>query len=315
MRVTAVRLVRHGQPLQVKELDLGEPGEQEAILEVAYSGVNPVDMYGALGMVAPEAPVPRTLGTEGAGTVDGRPVMVRGYGLGTIRDGLWATAAIVPRGALIDVPHDVDLRAAAAMGIAGVTAWRTVTEVAQVNADDTVLVLGAKGGVGSIVLSLASGIGATVVGQTGEAENRDWITAHGADYVVVADATGLADALADLRPTVVFDGLGGGFTGAAVEVLQPYGRLVLYGASAGPEGLVPLRTLYRKSITIRSYAGLMASDEDLAAAIRQALPAVAAGRMTVPIDSALPLEQANDAFERIRQRTVRGKLVLDTRSA
>jgi NADPH2:quinone reductase len=314
MRVTAARLVQHGQPLQVEELELGEPGDQEVILDVAYSGVNPVDMYGAQGLVAPDAPVPRTLGTEGAGIVEGRRVMVRGYGLGTIRDGLWASAAIVPRGALIAVPDGVDLRAAAAMGIAGVTAWRTVTEVAQVSADDTVLVLGAKGGVGSIVLSLASGIGATVVGQTGEAENLEWIKAHGADYAVVTDAEGLAEALADLRPTVVFDALGGGFTGAAVEALQPYGRLVLYGASAGPEGLVPLRTLYRKSITIRSYAGLMASDEDLAAAIRQALPAVAAGRMTVPIDAAIPLKQANDAFERIRQRSVRGKLVLDAQS-
>ena len=112
---------------------------------------------------------------------------------------------------------------------------------------------------------------------------------------------------------MVFDGLGGGFTGAAVEVLEPRGRLVLYGASAGPEGLVPLRTLYRKGITILTYAGLMASDEDLKAAIQQALPAVAEGRMTVPIDSAVPLSQVNDAFERIRQRTVRGKLVLDTR--
>jgi NADPH2:quinone reductase len=183
--------------------------------------------------------------------------------------------------------------------------------VAKVRADDTVLVLGAKGGVGSIVVSLAHGIGATVVGQTGEAENHDWIKAHGADYVVVTDAAGLAEALADLRPTVVFDALAGGFTGAAIEVLQPYGRLVLYGASAGPEGLVPLRTLYRKSITIGSYAGLLASDEDLTAAIRQALPAVAEGRMTVPIDAAIPLAQANDAFERIRQRNVRGKLVLD----
>ena len=311
MRVTAARLVQHGQPLQLEELELGEPGEQEVILDVAYSGVNPVDMYGALGLVAPDAPVPRTLGTEGAGIAQGRRVMARGYGLGTIRDGLWASAAIVPRGALIDVPDGVDLRAAAAMGIAGVTAWRTVTELAQVSADDTVLVLGAKGGVGSIVVSLAHGIGATVVGQTGEAENRDWISAHGADYVVVADAGGLVDTLADLRPTVVFDALGGGFTGAAIEVLQPYGRLVLYGASAGPEGMVPLRTLYRKGITILSYGGLMASDEDLAAAIRQALPAVAAGRMTVPIDAAIPLKQANEAFERIRQRSVRGKLVLD----
>jgi NADPH2:quinone reductase len=314
MRVTAVRLVQHGQPLQLEELQLDEPGDEEVILDVAYAGVNPVDTYAAQGRTAPDAPVPRTLGSEGAGTVDGRPVMVRGYGLGTTRDGLWATAAVVPRGALIDVPEGVDLAAAATMGVAGATAWRTVTEVASVNADDTVLVLGAKGGVGSIIVSLAHSLGATVAGQTGHEDNRDWITARGADYVVVADAAGLADALADLRPTVVFDPLGGGFTGAAIEAMAPYGRLVLFGASAGPEGLVPLRTLYRKGITISTYAGLMASDEEISIAIREALQALAAGTMSVTIDSAVPFKQVNDAFERIASRDVRGKLVLDART-
>jgi NADPH2:quinone reductase len=314
MRVTAARLVQHGQPLQIEEVDIAEPGDQEALLEVAYAGVNPVDMYAAQGRVAPEAPVPRTLGGEAAGTVDGRPVMVRGYGLGTTRDGLWASAAVVPRGALIDVPAGVDLSAAATMGVAGVTAWRTVAEVAAVNADDTVLVLGARGGVGSMIVSLAHSLGATVAGQTGHEDNHDWITAHGADYVVVSDAAGLDEALADLRPTVVFDPLGGEFTGAAIEILQPYGRLVLFGASAGPEGLVPLRTLYRKGISLLSYAGLLATDEELGVAIRESLQALAAGTMKVTIDSAMPLKQVNDAFTRIASRDVRGKIVLDTRA-
>jgi NADPH2:quinone reductase len=314
MRVTAARLVQHGQPLQIEEVDIAEPGDQEALLEVAYAGVNPVDMYAAQGRVAPDAPVPRTLGGEAAGTVDGRPVMVRGYGLGTTRDGLWASAAVVPRGALIDVPAGVDLSAAATMGVAGVTAWRTVAEVAAVNADDTVLVLGARGGVGSMIVSLAHSLGATVAGQTGHEDNHDWITAHGADYVVVSDAAGLDEALADLRPTVVFDPLGGEFTGAAIEILQPYGRLVLFGASAGPEGLVPLRTLYRKGISLLSYAGLLATDEELGVAIRESLQALAAGTMKVTIDSAMPLKQVNDAFTRIASRDVRGKIVLDTRA-
>ncbi len=313
MRVTAVRLTEHGQPLQVQDIEIGEPGDQEVLVEVAYGGVNPVDMYAAEGRVAADAPVPRTLGTEGAGTVDGRPVMVHGYGVGTTRDGLWATAAIVPRGALVDVPAGVDLAAAAVMGVAGATAWRTVTEYAQVRADDTVLVLGARGGVGSLIVSLAHSLGATVAGQTGDASSHDWISERGADYVVVADAAGLADALADLRPTVVLDPLGGEFTGAAIEVLQPRGRLVLYGTSAGLTGQVPLRMLYRKGITVRGYAGLMASDEEIAAAARQALQAVAEGTLTVPIDAALPLRQVGECFERIRQRRVRGKLVLDAR--
>jgi NADPH:quinone reductase len=314
MRVIAARLVQHGQPLQVQEVELGEPGEEEVLLEVAYGGVNPVDMYGAEGLVAPDGPVPRTLGTEGAGTVDGRPVLVHGWGIGTMRDGVWANAAIVPRASLVDLPDGVSLLQAAAMGVSGVTAWRTVTELAELTADDTALILGASGGVGSIIVSLAHGIGATVAAQTGRPAKRDWISALGADYVVVADAAGLASALVDLRPTVVFDALGGEFTGAAIEVLQPHGRLILFGTSAGLTGQLPLRQLYRKGITVRGYAGLLASDEAIGAALRHALQALVEGRMSVPIDSTLPLNQVSVAFDLMRQRSVHGNLALDTRA-
>jgi NADPH:quinone reductase len=313
MRVTAARLVRHGQPLQVQDVELGEPDDDEALLDVYYGGVTPVDMHAAQGQVAPDGPVPRTMGAEGAGMVDGRPVLVRGYGIGAMRDGVWASAAIVPRHALVDLPDRVSLLQAAAMGVNGVTAWRTVTELAQLTADDTALILGASGGVGSIIVSLAHGIGATVAAQTSQAAKRDWISALGADYVAVAGAGGLPGALAGLRPTVVFDALGGDFTGAAIEVLQPHGRLILFGTAAGVKGQLPLHHLYRKGITVRGYGGLLASDEAIGAALRQALQALAEGRMSVPIDSTLPLDQANLALELISQRSVHGNLVLDAR--
>jgi NADPH2:quinone reductase len=314
MHVSAARLVEHGQPLQVQDVELPEPGEHEVILQMAYSGVNPFDMYAAQGRVAQDAPVPRTLGTEGAATVDGRPVVVRGYGVGAARDGLWTTAAVAPRAALIDVPDGVGLEAAAAMGVAGVTAWRTVTELAQVKADDNVLVLGASGGVGGIIVAVARGLGATVAGQTGHAGNQDWIKERGADRVIVADAGSLADAVRDLRPTVVFDGLGGDFTGAAIEALQPHGRLVIFGASAGPDGQVSLQSLYGKGLSVLGYAGLLESDEAMGTAIREALQALADGQLAVPVDAAVPLVQVNEAFDRIRQRDVHGKLVLDMRN-
>ncbi len=312
MRVTAARLVEHGKPLEIQEVELPEPGDGEVILEVAFSGVNPVDMYAAEGRVAAGAPVPRTLGTEGAGTVEGRPVVARGYGIGTARDGLWANAAVVPRAALVGVPEGVDLKTAAAMGVAGVTAWRTVHELARVSADDTVLVLGASGGVGSIIVSAAHAAGAAVIGQTGQQDNSGWITGRGADDVIVTDAGGLADAAARFRPTVVFDGLGDGFTGAAIEALQPHGRLVIFGASAGPEGQVPLQSLYSKGVRVLGYAGLLESDEAMSSAIEKALRALAAGELSVPVDAALPLGQVGQAFERIGDREVLGKLVLDT---
>ncbi len=132
--------------------------------------------------------------------------------------------------------------------------------------------------------------------------------------MVVADAGRLAEAVAELRPTVVFDGLGGGFTGAAVEALRPHGRLVLYGASAGGEGQLPLRTLYRKGITVLGYAGLLVPDEEMNAAIREALQALAEGRLAVPVDSVLPLAQVNEAFGRLKQRKVNGNLLLSPRA-
>src|SRR5579875_1351466 len=107
MNVTAVRLRAHGEPLEVEEVALAEPADGEVVVEMAFAGVNPVDRYQAEGRVAPHAPLPRTLGSEGAGTVDGRPVMVTGYGLGSTRAGVWATAAVVPEEALIPVPDGV----------------------------------------------------------------------------------------------------------------------------------------------------------------------------------------------------------------
>ena len=312
MHVTAARLVQYGQRLQIQDTEIPDPGGDEVVLRVVYSGVNPADIYAAGALAPPAAPVPRILGAEGPGTVDGRQVVARGYGIGTARDGLWATESVVPRAALIDIPDGVDMRAAAAMGVAGVTAWRAVTELAKVKADDRVLVLGASGGVGSIIVSIAKSVGASVAAQTSNEDNAEWIMERGADQVVVTDAPTLAAAMTHLRPTVVFDSLGGGFTGGAVEALRPRGRLVLFGTSAGPEGQVPLQSIYRKGVTVHGYAGMLDPDEAINADLRRALEALAAGRFNVPIDTAMPLVQVNEAFDRIRRRDVRGKVVLDT---
>lgn len=311
MKVRAARLVGHGKPLEIEQVELAEPGAGEVVVEMAYGGVNPVDMYTAQGRVAPDGPVPRTLGGEGAGTVNGRHVMLHGHGLGARRDGVWAEAAVVPETALVDVPDGMELTEAAAMGVAGLTAWRTVTELGQVGAGDTVLVLGASGGVGSVIVSLAHGLGATVIGQTGHAASRDFVASQGADHVLVSDGTDLAGQLADFPPTVVLDALGGRFTGQAIEALQPHGRLVLFGASAGAEGEVPMRTLYRKGLTVYGYGGLIEPDDVMIAATHAALNALARGQFVIPVDSVLPLDDVNAAFERFQQRRIRGNLVLD----
>lgn len=310
----AARLHRHGSPPVVEAVAVPDPAPDEVVVDLAFSGVNPVDRYAVAGRVDPDTPLPRTLGREGSGTLDGRPVVVFGHGVGRTRDGVWATAAVVPRAALVEVPPQVDLAQAATLGVAGVTAWRTVTELAAVTPDDRVLVLAATGGVGSMIVSLVRAHGAVVWGQTGDPAKAAWLEGHGADRAVVADAGDLAAQVAGLRPTVVFDSLGGGFTAAAVEALEPRGRLVLFGTSADPSGELPLQVLYRKGLTLYGYGGLGEPEEHLADALRAALAAVAAGRLTVAVDRTVPLADVAGALDLLGQRSRRGKLVLDLRA-
>lgn len=313
--VRAARLVEHERPLEIDEVELAIPADGEVVVEMAYGGVNPVDRYVVQGRVAPDGPLPRTPGVEGVGRVEGRLVALHGAGLGTTRDGTWASAAVVASEALVDVPEGVDPAAAAAMGVAGCTAWRTVTEWAEVRPDDRVLVLGASGGVGSMIVSLVQSVGATVWGQTGHASKTPLVEESGAGKAVVVDDAGrLAEALGGvggLRPTVVFDPLGDGFTGAAVEVLEPRGRLVVFGTSAGAEGRVPIQALYRKGLRVLGYGGLSEPPDALRRGIESALHALADGRLRVRVDLRAPLEEVNEALGRLERREVSGKIVLE----
>jgi NADPH2:quinone reductase len=250
---------------------------------------------------------------EGAGRLaeDGRPVLLHGAGLAAQRDGVWAERVVVPRSAVTDIPDGVDLAEAAGMGVAGVTAWRTATEFARVTADDRVLVLGASGGVGSILVSLCHSIGARVWGQTGNPDKADFVTSLGAEEAITAGPADLAAGLEPLSPTVVFDALGDSFTPAALEALAPCGRLVSFGVSAGPMAEINMQVLYRKGLTVYGYGGLIEPEERIAAGRTAALAALAEGRMRVVIADRLPLGRVNDAFAALVNRAVTGKIILD----
>jgi NADPH2:quinone reductase len=309
--VRAARLVELGAPLQVQDVELPPPGEDEVRVDLHYGGVNPIDRYNAEGQVHPDTPRPRTLGGEAAGELDGRRVLVAGEGIGFVREGVWSQAAVVPRAAVYEVPDGVAAEHAAAMGIAGLTALNCVHNLARVTAQDRVLVLGASGGVGTMIVSLARAAGATVWGQTGSQAKASAITADGADRVLVGGAEAIAADLADFAPTVAFDVLGDGFVSTAVEAMTPRGRIVSLGVSAGAEVTFNMRVLYRKMLTLLGYGGTILTPEERRPGLQAALEAVRAGELKVRIDSILPLADVNGAFQRLVDRRVQGKLLLD----
>ena len=306
---TAARLVAHGR-LRIETVPLPKPADDEVLVELAYAGVNPVDRYGVEGRVAADGPLPRTIGGEASGHLDGRPVLVAGAGLGSVRDGVFASAAVVPTDTVYELPDGVPLDEAAALGIVGLTAWRIV-ELSGIGAGDRLLVLGGAGGVGQSAISYAASKGATVWGQTGNPEKAGAITEFGAEHAVVADAAGLAAAVREFRPTAVFDPLGGDFTTAALTTMEPRGRLVLFGASAGPQATIDLRQLYRRQLRILSYAGIIATREEMRAALPQVIAEFASGGLRVRVGRRLPLARLTDAFDALADRAVTGKVVLD----
>jgi NADPH2:quinone reductase len=137
------------------------------------------------------------------------------------------------------------------------------------------------------------------------------VEALGAARVVVTEADGLAAATADLKPTLVIDGLGGAFTPAAVDAVDLRARIVLFGVSAGDDLHLSGRGLYRKGVALLGYTGLMEPADRQAALLEQLLGLVASGGLRVPVEL-VPLAEADSAFRRILERQVEGKLVLET---
>jgi NADPH2:quinone reductase len=175
-----------------------------------------------------------------------------------------------------------------------------------------VLVLGASGAVASTATQLARARGATVIAQTGTREQVEAIGQY-ADHVVVAQHGQLESAVREHAADgvdVVLDGLSGSFTGPAVRLLRRHGRLVLYGASAGPELSVASAEMYRKQASILGYSGLAEDPAVLARRMERMMGEVAAGRVSPVIADVLPLAEVGEAFRRIREREAGGKLLL-----
>jgi NADPH:quinone reductase len=298
------------------DTDVPDPvaGPGEVVVDLAFASVNPLDIWvsrGAPGAAA--ANLPWIPGTEASGHVDGKPVLVRGGGIGVVRRGLYAEKAAVPASCVMPIPDGVDLAQAAALGVAGITAWHAVHTKAGVTATDRVLVLGASGGVGAMAVQLAAAAGATVCGQTSNSAKTAGILRNGAGSAIVCHADDMAEALDGFVPTVVLDALGGPYTDAAIAAMDNEGRLVTYGTSADEIVTLNMRTLYRKGITLKGYTGLRETAAEQSVILGQMFASLADGSLRVPIDEILPLGGAADAFARILAKKVEGKLVLNCR--
>jgi NADPH2:quinone reductase len=313
----AIRLHEFGpaENLRWEEVDDPVPGRGEVLIDVAVAGVHLLDTSIRRGDGMGPFPLPELPaipGREVAGIVVaagdgdggawvGRRVVAH---LGQASQG-YAERVITDVARLHEVPDGVSDAAAVAMIGTGRTALG-VLDVARPGPGDVVVVTGAAGGLGALLVQGARNAGARVIGAAGGEEKAARVRALGATGVDYLDP-GWAGGISGV--TLVLDGVGGAAGRAALELLEPGGRIVLFGWSSGSPTQLTSADLLERSLTASAGLGphIIGRLRELE---ERALAAAASGELVALLDERYELERAADAHAALERRDTTGKVVL-----
>ena len=338
-------LTKHGGPealAVVDDLPVPEPGPGEVRLRMRAAALNRLDLWVRGGWPGLNLDFPHVIAADGAGEVDACGPGVAGWRPGdrvcidpavvaaddpAIRSGLEnqgrlkilgeqlpgtaAEYAVVPARNLLALPDHVSFDVAAAAGLVYVTAWHSLITRGGLLPAETVLIVGAGGGVNTASIQVAklAGAQALVVGST--AERCQLARDLGADHVInraetpdwsreVWQLTGRRGA------DVVVDNVGRATLGDSLRAVRSGGRILVVGNTSGPRVTLDLPLLYMKHVTI--IGSTMGPHSDY----RQVMELVFSGALEPHVGATLPLDQAREAVRLLEDYVVPGKIVLQT---
>lgn len=307
--------------LEVRDEPVREPGPGELLVAVAAVGVNFIDVYQREGVYPVEPPF--VMANEAAGEVvavgEGVTEFVVGDRVGwAMHLGSAGRYATVPEKVVVPVPPAVDLDAAAAVLLQGMTAHYLTTSTYAVTHGTVALVHAAAGGVGQLLVQTITARGGTVVATAGTAEKVETARALGAtaviDYTSVDDLAGaIREATDGAGVDVVYDGVGRATFDASLASLKRRGMLVLYGAASGqvpPFDLQRLNSGGSLFLTRPSLGHYIAERSELLERAEAVFADIADGRLKVAVDSRRPLAEAGQAYAALESRATQGKVLL-----
>jgi NADPH:quinone reductase len=310
-----------GGPEQMELVDVPTPvpGRHQALVRLEVSGVNFIDVYHRSGAYKVDRPI--MLGSEGAGTVEAVGPDVSDVAPGdrvvyAMVRGSYAEYAVVPADKLVKIPPGVDLRAAAAAMLQGMTAHYLTHSTYALKKGDTCLVHAAAGGAGGLVVQTARMRGARVFGTVSSAEKARIARDHGVDAAIIYTEQDFAAEVRQLTDgrgvDVVYDSVGKTTFDKSLESLRPRGTLALFGMSSGQVPPVDAAMLAKGSLflTRPSLAHHLLTREELLWRAGDVLNAVASGALKLRIDSTFPLAAAAEAHRALESRKTAGKILL-----
>lgn len=321
--------------LEVRHVPAPAPGPGDTLLAMEATGVSFAEQQMRRGKYYDQPPFPFVPGYDLVGRVVAtgpgvdRALTGRRYAALT-KTGGWASHVVVPAADLVEVPDSVPSADAETLVVNGITAWQMLHRTAKVGAGDTIVVLGANGGVGSTLVQLARIAGVRVIG-TAARRHHDKLRDLGVtpvDYRA-PDLHGRLRGLAPHGVRAVFDHVGGEGIVDSFRLLAPGGTLVSYGTAAtrdvaGPSR-APVLKLFARLLLWNAlpnsrhahffniWAGRRRTDafrERLRTDLGQVFALLAAGSIQPQVAARLPLSRAADALRLAESGTVAGKVVL-----
>ncbi len=331
MKAVVVRAFGPVDTAKVEELPDPAPGAGDVLVDVEAVETNYPDVLVIEGRYQVKPPLPFVPGKAAAGRVVALGDGVRGLEVGQrvavqMEYGAYASKVRVPADFCYPVPQSITLVDAAALVLTYQTAWWAFTDRAHMTAGESVLVLGAGGGMGVAAIGLAKALGAgVVIGATRGQAKAATVRKAGADHVVDLARADLGEALREevrsltggKGADVVIDSVGGAMTDAALRAMAWRGRLVVVGFAAGDIPTIRANYLLVKNIAV---TGLQASDyrdrwpQEAARAQAEIFRLCSEGRLAPVVSEVLPLESFAAALLALREGKAEGKIILQVTS-
>ena len=304
----AIRIHEFGGPevLKYEDAPIPKPAKDEVLIKVYASGVNPIDWKIRAGLAEKKFPVkfPIIPGWDVSGEIEEVGSDILNFKKGDevysrpdpTRDGTYAEYVVVKANQVNSKPKSIGHDKAAAVPLAGLTAWQGLFEHGNLKSDQKVLIHAAAGGVGTFAVQFAKWKGAYVIGTASE-ENIDFLYTLGADEVIDYKTEKFEKKIKDVD--LVFDLIGGETQKRSLQVIKEGGRLV---TTVKPENQ---ETAKEKNIKVIGYLA-----QSLPADLQQISGLIDSGKIKPIVTEIFPLKDAAKAQKKIESHHTRGKIVL-----
>ena len=315
----AFQVTSFDQPAALVDLPEPKPGIGEILLEIGACGLNFADLLMAEGKYQDTPPPPFTLGLEVCGTVVAHGPGVAHPPLGTRvavfgGQGGMADMGVFPADLCRPVPDTIDDATAAGFMVAYGTSHLALTRRARLQQGETLLVLGAAGGVGLTAVEVGKAMGATVIAVARGADKLDVARAAGADHLI---DSATQDVKAEVKALggadVIYDPVGGDAFKSALGAANREARVVVIGFASGDVPQIPANILLVKNITVIGFywgGYLKFNAQALTDSLAELMAWYAQGRLKPHVSHRLPLTQAAEALALLRNRKSTGKVVI-----